>query len=47
LDRLLEQATGVPARVADESLFCVAKGTGAALESLDVYKQSISSLRRP
>ena len=46
LDKLLEQATGVPARVADEPLFCVAKGTGAALENLDIYKQSISSLRR-
>lgn len=46
LDKLLEQTTGVSARVADEALFCVAKGTGAALANLEVYKQSVSSLRR-
>lgn len=45
-DRLLFEATGVPARVADESLFCVAKGTGMALENLDAYKQSIHTSRR-
>ncbi len=32
LDKLLTKATGVPAHVADEPIFCVAKGTGAALE---------------
>ena len=40
-DLLLSEATGVPARVADEALFCVAKGTGMALENLDAYKQTI------
>lgn len=34
LDKLFTKATGVPAHVADEPLFCVAKGTGAALEML-------------
>lgn len=41
LDKLLSQATGVPAFVADEALLCVAKGTGIALDNLDAYKKSI------
>lgn len=32
LDKLFSKATGVPAHVADEPLYCVAKGTGMALE---------------
>jgi rod shape-determining protein MreB len=40
-DELITQATGVSCYVADESLFCVAKGTGMALENLEVYKKSI------
>ena len=43
LDRLIAKATGVPCFLADESFFCVAKGTGAVLENLDVYKKSIMS----
>ncbi len=35
------QATGVPCFVAEEPLLCVARGTGAVLENLDVYKKSI------
>lgn len=45
LDKLLEEATGVPARVAEEPLLCVARGTGAALENLEAYKRSLA-LRR-
>lgn len=41
IDKLLSQATGVPAYVADEALLCVAKGTGIALENLESYKRSI------
>ncbi|MFW0838013.1 MAG: rod shape-determining protein [Candidatus Komeilibacteria bacterium] len=41
IDKLLAQATGVPAYVADDSLLCVAKGTGIALDNLDSYKRSI------
>ncbi len=41
IDRLITQATGVQAFVADEALLCVAKGTGIALENLDAYKRSI------
>jgi len=40
-DELITQVTGVPCYVANEPLFCVAKGTGIALENLEVYKKSI------
>jgi len=43
MDRLIAQATGVPAYTADEALLCVAKGTGVALENLESYKRSILS----
>ncbi|MEK7213230.1 MAG: rod shape-determining protein, partial [Patescibacteria group bacterium] len=33
LDELITQATGVPTYVADEPIFCAAKGTGIALEN--------------
>ncbi len=45
IDELILQETGVPAHIADEPLLCVAKGTGIALEHLDVYKRSIMSKR--
>lgn len=41
LPELIFRKTGVKARVADDPLFCVAKGTGIALEHLDTYKKSI------
>jgi len=41
IHELVFRATGVQAQVADEALLCVAKGTGMALEHLDVYKRSI------
>ena len=40
---LLTEATGVPAHIAEDPLLCVAKGTGIALENLEVYKRSIMS----
>ncbi|MFO0764618.1 MAG: rod shape-determining protein [Patescibacteria group bacterium] len=43
LDRLFSEATGVPAFVADHPQQCVAKGTGIALENLDLYKRSVFS----
>lgn len=43
IDDLITKATGVSCYVADEPLLCVAKGTGVALENLDVYKRSIMS----
>ncbi len=41
LDRLIAEATGVPTYVADEPQMCVARGTGLALENLEVYKRSV------
>lgn len=42
---LVYRRTGVKARLADEAYFCVAKGTGIALEHLDIYKKSIIAKR--
>lgn len=41
VDQLFTRATGVNAYIADEALLCVAKGTGVALDNLDLYKRSI------
>lgn len=38
---LVYRRTGVKARVADEALYCVVKGTGEALDHLDTYKKTI------
>ncbi len=40
---LVFRRTGVKAILAEDALFCVAKGTGIALEHLDVYKKTIIS----
>jgi rod shape-determining protein MreB and related proteins len=45
LDQLIAQATGVACYVADEPLLCVAKGTGMALENLEHYKRSVSTIK--
>ena len=45
MDTLFAEATGVPAYIAEDPLLCVAKGTGVALENLDVYKRSIRNKR--
>jgi len=45
MDKLLSQAIGVEAYVADEALLCVAKGTGVALDNLEAYKRSILASR--
>ena len=45
LDSLITQETGVPCYVADEPLFCVVKGTGVALENLELYKRALFSKR--
>lgn len=43
LTELVESQTGVKAYLADEPLFAVAKGTGIALNHLDVYKKAVFS----
>lgn len=42
LDTLITRETGVPAHVADEPLLCVVRGTGVAIENIELYKRSIS-----
>src|SRR3989344_3042006 len=44
-DQLIVKATGVSAYVADDAIFCVAKGTGVALENLESYKRRILSIK--
>jgi rod shape-determining protein MreB and related proteins len=43
LPELIYRRTGVKAVLADDPMFCVARGTGIALEHLDVYKRTIIS----
>lgn len=43
LTELVHRRTGVKARLAKEPMYCVARGTGIALEHLDVYKKSITT----
>ena len=45
LTELVYRRTGVKARLAKDSLYCVAKGTGIALEHLDVYKRAVIAKR--
>lgn len=45
LPELVFRRTGVKAVLAKDALYCVAKGTGIALEHLDVYKKSIIAKR--
>ena len=41
-DKLMTKLTSVPCHVAEDALLCVAKGTGVALENIELYKRSIS-----
>lgn len=43
LTDLIHRRTGVQAYVVEDPLFCVARGTGIALEHLDTYKKAIIS----
>lgn len=42
MDKLITEVTGVPAHVADDPLLCVVRGTGVAIENIELYKRSIS-----
>ncbi len=42
LDKLITDAIGVPCHIADDSLLCVAKGTGVMLDNLELYKKSVT-----
>ena len=45
IDALISKITGVASYIADEPLFCVAKGTGVILDNLALYKRSITTYR--
>jgi rod shape-determining protein MreB len=45
IPELVFRRTGVKAILAEDAIYCVAKGTGIALEHLDVYKRTIISKR--
>ncbi len=41
-DKLMTQMTGVPCHNAEDALLCVARGTGVAMENIELYKRSIN-----
>lgn len=41
LDKLMTEVTGVPCHVASDPLLCVVRGTGVAMENIELYKRSI------
>jgi len=45
INELITKVTGVPSFIADEPLYCVAKGTGVILDNLELYKRSITTYR--
>lgn len=45
VDQLITRITGVPAHIADDPLFCVARGTGVVLENLETYKRQVIAKR--
>lgn len=41
-DKLMTQMTGVVCHVAEDALLCVVRGTGVAMENIELYKRGIS-----
>ncbi len=41
-DKLMTKITGVPCHIAEDPLLCVVRGTGVALENIELYKRSIA-----
>ncbi|MFH1186995.1 MAG: rod shape-determining protein [Candidatus Levyibacteriota bacterium] len=41
-DKLMTKTTGVPCHIAEDALLCVVRGTGVALENIELYKRSIA-----
>ena len=41
-DKLMTTETGVPCHLAEDPMLCVVRGTGIALENIDLYKRSLS-----
>lgn len=40
--KLMTYEIGVPCHVAEDPLLCVVKGTGVALENIELYKRSVT-----
>jgi rod shape-determining protein MreB len=45
IDKLVSQETGMPVKVAENPLDCVALGAGKVVENIDVLKQVLVSRR--
>ena len=45
IGELVYRSTGVRAQIAEDALLCVAKGTGIALDHLEVYKKNVLAKR--
>jgi len=43
IDKVIAQATGLPVRVAEDPLTCVARGTNVFLENMELLKESMES----
>ena len=43
IDEVIHQATGLPVRIADDPLTCVARGTSVFLENLELWKDTMES----
>ncbi len=43
IDKVIHQATGLPVRIADDPLTCVARGTSVFLENLERWKDTIET----
>ncbi|MFH0964560.1 MAG: rod shape-determining protein [Planctomycetota bacterium] len=43
LERVLEKETGLPTRIAEDPITCVARGTAIYLENLDLFKPTMES----
>jgi len=42
MDKLMTKMTGVVCHVAEEPLLCVVRGTGVAIENIELYKRSVN-----
>jgi rod shape-determining protein MreB len=47
LDKYIAEKTGLPVRIADDPLTCVARGTGVVLDQLDLLKDYLHSDNEP
>lgn len=46
IDRLIMEETGIPVKIAEDPLDCVAIGTGLALDNIEVLKKTLYSVKK-